>query len=188
VDVLSGGRLIFGIGIGYLKPEFDALGIPFEEKGARSIEYLEAILALWTQPKPAYKGRFVSFADVQALPRPVQVPHPPVVMGGASRPAFRRAVRYADGWYGFGLDVDGAKRCVDGLRAAEKETGVGLGGGGGSRKLELSLTPSGAVDLDTARRFADLGVDRLILFPRAKTEAEVLAFVRQAADTLIGRV
>src|SRR5271169_3893206 len=92
VDVASRGRLIFGLGIGYLKPEFDALGIPFNHKGARTIEYLEAMLALWTQPKPAYRGRFVSFAGIQALPRPLQQPHPPIVMGGATPQAFERAV------------------------------------------------------------------------------------------------
>src|SRR5204862_4622605 len=59
LDVLSGGRLIFGVGIGYLKPEFDGLGIPFSHKGARTIEYLEAMLAMWTQPQPSYHGRFV---------------------------------------------------------------------------------------------------------------------------------
>src|SRR5712691_9683559 len=70
VDVVSGGRLIFGLGIGYLKPEFDALGIPFEHKGARGVEYLQAILALWTQPRPSYRGRFVRFEGIQAFPRP----------------------------------------------------------------------------------------------------------------------
>src|SRR5437762_9653934 len=65
LDVLSNGRLIFGVGIGYLKPEFDALGIPFAQKGARSEEYLAAMLALWTMEKPAFEGRFVSFAGIQ---------------------------------------------------------------------------------------------------------------------------
>src|SRR5207253_10361244 len=68
VDVLSRGRLIFGIGVGYLKPEFDALGIPFEGKGARTEEYLAAMLALWTMDKPAFAGRLVSFAGIQAMP------------------------------------------------------------------------------------------------------------------------
>src|SRR6185295_3066527 len=66
VDVVSGGRLIFGLGIGYLRPEFDALGIPFTDKGERSIEYLQAMLAIWTQDNPAYDGRFFSFRGVQA--------------------------------------------------------------------------------------------------------------------------
>src|SRR5262249_4367902 len=103
LDVVSNGRLIFGLGIGYLKPEFDALGIPFAHKGARSIEYLEAMLAMWTQARPAYRGRFVNFEGIQAFPRPVQRPHPPIVIGGATPEAFRRAVMYANGWYGFAL-------------------------------------------------------------------------------------
>src|ERR1051326_9059407 len=65
LDVLSEGRLLFGVGIGYLKPEFDALGIPFVNKGARTIEYLDAILAIWTQEQPRYAGRYASFAGVQ---------------------------------------------------------------------------------------------------------------------------
>jgi len=66
VDGVSGGRLIFGLGVGFLKAEFDALGIPFTHKGERSIEYLQAMLAIWTQDKPAYDGRFFSFRGVQA--------------------------------------------------------------------------------------------------------------------------
>src|SRR3989442_11705615 len=82
LDVLSKGRLIFGIGVGSLKPEFDAVGIPFEGKGARTEEYLAAMLALWTMDKPAFAGRLVSFAGIQAMPRPVQKPHPEIVFGG----------------------------------------------------------------------------------------------------------
>src|SRR5829696_808831 len=70
VDVLSGGRLIFGVGVGYLKPEFRALGIPFADRGRRTLEYLAAMRAIWSEDHPAYQGRHVSFADVQARPRP----------------------------------------------------------------------------------------------------------------------
>src|SRR5262249_54072469 len=77
LDVLSGGRLIFGIGIGYLEPEFAALGVPFERKGARSEEFLGAMLALWTMDKPRFEGRFVSYSNIQARPQPAQKPHPP---------------------------------------------------------------------------------------------------------------
>ena len=67
LDVVSHGRLIFGVGIGYLKPEFDAIGAPFDHKGARSVEFLQAMLALWTQPKPVYQGRFVRFAYTRSM-------------------------------------------------------------------------------------------------------------------------
>ena len=177
VDVASCGRLIFGIGIGYLKPEFDALGIPFTHKGARTIEYLEAILAVWTQERPAYRGRFVAFENIQALPRPVQKPYPPIVFGGATPPAFRRAVTHANGWYGFALDVETTARCIEALRTAAREHGrpAHLG------ELEISVTPAVRLDEDTVKRFADLGVHRLIVGGRMRTEAEVLATIRTIA-------
>jgi probable F420-dependent oxidoreductase len=177
VDVLSGGRLIFGLGIGYLKPEFDALGIPFEQKGARTLDYLQAMLAMWTQEKPAYTGRFVRFAGIQAMPRPVQKPHPPIVIGGHTPAAFRRAVEHGNGWYGFMDDLDLAARHIAELRAIERE---------GTRpahlgRLEISVTPAAGIDADTFRRYADLGVDRLILFQPVATEADVLAVVDAGA-------
>ena len=184
LDVLSGGRLIFGLGIGYLKPEFDALGIPFEHKGPRSMEYLEAMLAVWMQPKPAYQGRFVSFGGIQALPQPVQKPHPPIVIGGHTEPAFRRAVSHGNGWYGFALDLEATEKCMAGLKEAQKTYGRPRELG----ELEISITPGVRLDLDTAKRYADLGVHRLIPFRRAKAEAERLEFVQRTADSLIGRV
>src|SRR5579862_6278356 len=97
VDVLSNGRLIFGVGIGYLKVEFDALGMPFDHKGARTEDFLAAMIAIWSQDKPAHRGRFVSFGGVQAMPRPVQKPHPEIVFGGNSPQGCERAVRLAKG-------------------------------------------------------------------------------------------
>src|ERR1700726_2098502 len=122
-DVLCGGRLIFGIGIGYLKPEFEAIGAPFDHKGPRSEEFLGAMIALWTQEKPEYRGRFVSFGGVNAMPRPVQKPHPEVVFGGHTKEAYSRSARLARGWYGFALDVEGTAKCVEGLRTACKDAG-----------------------------------------------------------------
>ena len=180
VDVASGGRLIFGVGIGYLKAEFDALGIPFTHKGARTVEYLQAMLAVWTQEQPRYQGRFVGFDNVQSFPRPVQQPHPPVVFGGASPAAFRRAAMHANGWYGFALDLETTARCLEGLRTAlrECERPAALG------ELEISVTPALRLDTDSVRRFADLGVHRLIVGGRFRSEAEVLATVRQTGQLL----
>ena len=178
VDVVSQGRLLFGLGIGYLKPEFDALGIPFGHKGARSVEYLEAILAVWTQAKPAYHGRFVSFEAIQAFPRPVQKPHPPIVIGGATPEAFRRAVAHGNGWYGFALNVEATARCIEALKTAQREQQrpASLG------ELEISVTPAGKVDGDTVKRFADLGVHRLIVYRPASSEDDALAKLSQVAE------
>src|SRR5579884_3132934 len=97
VDALSGGRVIAGFGVGYLQQEFQALGASFEDRGARMDEYLEAMVAIWSQEKPEYHGRFVSFADVQAYPQPLQQPSPPIVLGGSADPALRRTIKYANG-------------------------------------------------------------------------------------------
>ena len=182
VDVVSGGRLIFGLGVGFLKAEFDALGIPFTDKGERAIEYLQAMLAIWTQDKPEYHGRFFAFRGVQAWPRPAQSPHPPIVIGGHTPEAFRRALRHASGWYGFALDVDETARCVAGLEQAARD----LGRPSGLAGFEISVTPAVHLDADTVRRYADLGVGRLIPF-EGGGETELLHFVTRTGDTLIGR-
>ena len=182
VDVVSGGRLIFGLGIGYLKAEFDALGIPFEDKSARAMDYLAAILALWTQDKPSYQGRFVSFSGIQSQPRPVQKPHPPIVIGGHSEPAFRRAVEHANGWYGFMLDVEKTAKAIEGLYEAEEKYGrpAALG------PLDISVTPRGKLGLDTVKRFADLGVARLIVHRPGPID-DMLTHMSEISATLIDR-
>ena len=177
LDVASRGRLILGVGIGYLKPEFDALGIPFEHKGARTVDYLRAMLAVWTQARPAYEGRFVRFANIQSLPRPVQQPHPPVVFGGGTPEAFRRAVQHANGWYGFALDLERTTAALEGLRRAARDHArpATLG------PLEVSITPAGKLDGDAVKRFADLGVHRLIVSRWAQTEVDVMKTVERVA-------
>jgi probable F420-dependent oxidoreductase len=166
LEELSGGRLIFGIGAGYLEPEFRALGIPFTDRGARTNDYLTAIRAIWTQSPPAYHGRFLSFEHVQAHPRPQR--SIPVVVGGHTRYAYRRAVEQATGWYGFDVGFEGATRSLAGVADALKRyhRPQELG------KLEISVTPPpGTITLERARQYADLGVDRLIIWPTDGTSA-----------------
>jgi probable F420-dependent oxidoreductase len=159
VDVLSGGRLVFGIGVGYVEREFEALDASFDDRGARTEEYLAAIRAIWTQPRPAFDGKHVSFSGVQAFPHPVQRPHPPIVMGGYAPPVMRRTIREADGWYGWGMDLDATARRLESLR----ETASRVPRGDGLGPLEITITPPGDVDVESAARYAALGVDRLNL-------------------------
>jgi probable F420-dependent oxidoreductase len=103
IDVLSEGRLVIGIGAGWLKAEFDAVvTTPFAERGAVTDEYLEAFRALWTREHARFDGRYTKFADLIFLPRPVQQPHPPIWVGGESGPSLRRAARFGDAWYPIG--------------------------------------------------------------------------------------
>jgi probable F420-dependent oxidoreductase len=99
LDRLSGGRLLFGIGVGWARREFEVLGLPFERRGAMTDDYLAAIKAAWTQDVASYHGRFVSFQDVYTAPRPQRTPHPPIWVGGSSEAALRRAARHGDAWH-----------------------------------------------------------------------------------------
>ena len=182
VDVLSGGRLVFGVGVGYVEREFEALEASFGDRGVRTDEYLAAIRAIWTQPRPAYHGETVSFSGVQAFPHPVQRPHPPIVMGGYAPPVMRRTIRQADGWFGWGLDLGATERRMEILRetASRVPRGEGLG------PLEISITPPADVDVDAAARYAALGVDRLNLqLPWETTPDDLDAYFDRVVHPLV---
>lgn len=103
LDVLSGGRLVVGVGVGWMREEFEALGLPpFEERGAVTDEYIRAFKELWTSDDPHFEGKYVSFDNISFRPKPAQKPHPPIWVGGESRPALRRTAELADGWYPLG--------------------------------------------------------------------------------------
>jgi probable F420-dependent oxidoreductase len=158
LDVLSRGRLTFGIGVGGLAEEFAAVGVPLSARGRRADEYLDAMRTLWEMDVPVYEGTFAHIAAVDAHPRPVQRPLP-VVVGGHSPAALRRAVERGQGWYGFGLEVDAAAALLAELRAAERryERPAALG------PLEITLTPPLRSTEQAA--YADLGADRLVMVP-----------------------
>ncbi|MGH7895794.1 MAG: TIGR03619 family F420-dependent LLM class oxidoreductase, partial [Candidatus Binatia bacterium] len=125
LDVLSGGRVVAGFAAGYAEPEFRALGVRFERRGAIADEYLQAIRALWTQEEPAFAGRFARFEGIRFEPKPVQKPHPPIIVGGTAPPALARAARLADGWYGFALRVAQTAPIVAELGRLRRELGRG---------------------------------------------------------------
>jgi probable F420-dependent oxidoreductase len=105
IDMLSGGRVVVGVGAGWMREEFEAVGAPpFEARGRVTDEYLQAMKLLWTEEDPRFEGEFVRFADIAFLPRGVQSPHPPVWVGGESRAAMRRTVRFGDAWYPIGTN------------------------------------------------------------------------------------
>ena len=179
LDVLSGGRLILGIGVAYLEPEMRAIGVRMEGRGARADEYLAAMRSLWEDEAPSFSGQYVNFEGVDAHPRPLQRPLP-VVVGGHTRAAHRRAARYADGWYGFmqGLRAMAEQREL--TRAAIEETGR-------ERPLHVSVTPSRRLDAETVSAYAELGVDRLIVAPPVDLSTqELVEFVEANAPDQIG--
>jgi probable F420-dependent oxidoreductase len=180
LDVLSRGRLIAGIGVGYLEPEMTAIGVPMDGRGARADEYLAAMRSLWQDDAPAHAGRYVNFEGVDAYPRPVQKPLP-VVVGGHTERAHRRAARHADGWYGFLIGLRRMAEQRESLnRAIDRE-------GRGDRPLHLSISPSRPLDPDTVAAYSDLGVDRLtVIPPPGLTLDELVSFVESNAPARIG--
>jgi probable F420-dependent oxidoreductase len=98
LDFLSGGRFTLGTAVGHLEREFEILKVPFKERGALADEYIGAMKELWTSPAPSFHGRYVQFENIAFEPKPVQKPHPPILIGGNSRPAMRRAAQLGDGW------------------------------------------------------------------------------------------
>lgn len=161
LDVVSGGRLVVGLGAGYVAAEFEAVGVALSERGGRMDDYIDAMRALWSSDQPHHRGRFVSFAGVAAHPRPVQRPGPPLVIGGESPGALRRAITRGNGWYGFNVDPTFARQCVDALgkAASEHERPPELG------ELELTITPVGALDQAAVEHYEQLGIHRLVLLP-----------------------
>jgi probable F420-dependent oxidoreductase len=101
LDVLSGGRAEFGIGIGWLKEEFDALNVPFANRGRRTDEYLQVMKSLWTEDTSSFAGELYQLGPCRLYPKPVQTPHPPIRVGGESDGALRRAARFGQGWFTF---------------------------------------------------------------------------------------
>src|SRR5271166_4266743 len=131
IDVLSKGRLVFGIGAGWMREEFEALGVPpLAERGVVTDEYLNAFRELGTKDDPRYEGRYVKFANIRFEPKPAQKPYPPIWVGGESGPALRRTARIGDGWYPIGTNprhrLDSMKRFhggVERLRRLTREAG-----------------------------------------------------------------
>lgn len=159
LDYISKGRLILGIGTGYLYQEFDALGVPFRERGARTDEAIEVLRTLWNDPNPSFAGRFWTFENVQAMPRPVQQGGPPIVVGGTSEAALKRSAESAQGWYGFAMNVEQTREIVRRIHQYP-----------GGSDLEVSVTPSMRLDQDRVQEFASIGVHRLIsLMPNDET-------------------
>ena len=159
LDVLSGGRVVLGVGAGWLTEEFTALGLDPKRRFSRTEECIEVLRALWTETTPSYHGRHFDFDAVHFAPRPATDPHPPILLGGDSDRALERAARFGDGWISGGTasDVAAIEATVTKLRALRARTAA-------TSPFDITvLLPRPTVD-DLARLEA-LGVDRVVVIP-----------------------
>jgi len=158
LDVVSGGRTEFGVGASWLEEEWVAAELDFHTRGRRVDEALEVCKRLWTEDEVSHRGEFFSFDGVVFEPKPLQRPWPPILIGGESDAALRRAARHADGWIGMSHDLDSGGRQIARLRSLLADAG--------RRDDRFEICLGGPVESKAdAARWADLGVTRLIVSP-----------------------
>jgi probable F420-dependent oxidoreductase len=166
LDVLSGGRLVLGVGVGWSAEEFAALGVPFPRRGARTREYVAAMRAIWSQDVASFDGEFVRFDAIRVNPKPFQDKGIPVLLGGNSDGALRRVARWGDGWYGF--NMDGTAEVADRvayLRRCCREAGRDMA----DLHLAVALRAPEPSDVPV---LADLGISELVVVELPPEEPE----------------
>jgi len=177
LDVVSGGRVEFGIGASWLEEEWRAIGLDFASRGRRVDEAIDVCKRLWTEPEVAYDGEFFRFDAVAFEPKPVQQPWPPILVGGESPAALRRAARAGDGWIGMGHTPDTAAKQIARLHELRREYDRG------DAPFEVCLGGAVASPEDVAR-WEELGVTRLVVSPWRRSP-ESIEGVRRFAE-LVG--
>jgi probable F420-dependent oxidoreductase len=167
LDVLSRGRITLGAGVGWLEEEFQLLGQDFRSRGARADECAQVLKALWTQDEPEFHGKHFDFGPVRFDPKPVQKPYPPIIFGGDSPAAMRRAARFGDGWMSSGrLDTpESATEKIATLRAMRRDAGRD------HEPFEVMVAGGAWLRGDDIERFERAGVDRLLIAPWFSREA-----------------
>jgi probable F420-dependent oxidoreductase len=205
LDVLSGGRVIAGLAAGYLEAEFAALGVDYAERNELTDESIQAMKRIWAGESLSLEGRHFRAAGHTVLPRPLQQPHPPLWIGGNSRRAMRRAVELGDGWLPFPAPARMAKYVHTTPMESEADLATALdqlralAARAGRSPLEVCAAPFemayGAKELppssqllDTAGRFAALGVGWLILTPPARTRSEFLDGVARLGTEVVAKL
>jgi probable F420-dependent oxidoreductase len=181
LDVLSSGRLLLGVGIGWLREEFDALGVPFEERTPRTEEAIRAIRSLWKGEPEPFEGRFYRWGPVESNPKPVQPGGVPIVVGGHVEGAARRAARLGDGFF----PARGSLKELPGLLDALRDECRRIGRD--PAEIEIS-TGGGRLDPDRVKRYQDLGVSRLVINPPGSDQESLARGLEQFAERVIAKL
>jgi probable F420-dependent oxidoreductase len=129
LDHFSNGRFDYGVGIGWMREEYDAAGVPWENRGQRADEYIQAMKELWTQSRATFDGNYVKFKNVVAFPKPLQTPYPPILIGGTTKAAIARAAKLGDGWYGWKMTLDELDLAIEQLRFELEKAGRSIDDG-----------------------------------------------------------
>ncbi len=187
LDVLSHGRAILGAGVGWLAEEFALVGESFRNRGARSDEIIELLRKLWSEKIVQHRGRHYELGPLRFEPKPVQKPGPPIEIGGTSDAAVERAARLGDGWLATGpLELDALAARIGQIRARRRELGRD------ALPFEISMGNRLSLDRESVRRYAEVGVTRLMLAPGFPSEGKftldfVFDFLDRCGDEVIAQ-
>lgn len=197
LDHLCDGRVTLGVGVAVTRDEFQNLGVDFSTRGRRTDEVLGALKALWTQEVPEFAGDFYRYSDLKFSPKPKQVPHPPIVVGGGSTAALRRTARFGDGWHALRKSPAEVRAAVAELASLTEAEGRDPAGLAISISLPISFdsapserTPEDRTALkggpgdiaETLRAYADAGVGEAVLTHSSRDKAAHEAVLRRAAE------
>lgn len=170
LDFMSGGRFDFGVGIGWMQEEFEALGIPFSHRGRRADEYLEAMKVLWSESSREFSGEFSEFSGARLNPRPAQQPHPPILVGGESPAALRRIARHGNGFCINWKTLQEFRDLVGALELEMTKAGRSLS----DLHMQLASTTTEPVraERENLSEYAELGLDEIVFMPVAASPGE----------------
>ena len=179
LDQISGGRFLFGIGIGWNQDEMENHGVVFESRAKLAREKIEAMKAIWTQPKAEYHGEFVDFDPIMAWPKPVQKPYPPIIVGGAFPQGARRAIRYGDGW----IPLTGRATSNDIAECLPRFHQMAAEAGRDPATIPLSLfaVPE---EVDTLKRYRDLEISRVVVSLASDDAGKILPILDRWAELI----
>ena len=185
LDSFCGGRVLLGVGVGWAKEEFDALGLDFAARGPRTDEAIEALRRLWRDESSSYRGRHFAFEEAYSFPKPARPGGVPILIGGESKPAMRRVARLADGWLPYNLPVDAAPRAIAELKAMTREHGRD------PEALRIIKIVYSNAAIDDLKRYRDAGVTEFNVASSGeipRDAAGIAAKFREFAETLVGPI
>jgi len=182
IDFLSRGRMMYGIGVGWLREEFAAMGTPFERRGVRCYDYLVAMKKVWSGEVVEHDGEFVTWSGFKSHPLPVQKPHPPIIVGGTSQAAFRRVARHGDGWLSPNVGGKELDQHIAAIHQACRAEGRD------PDSIEISVMWRYDKQRDELPRFRDAGVSRLIIPTFALGERDPLVGLDKLGDAVLSRL
>ena len=197
LDVLSGGRVMLGVGVGVIEEELEAMGSPFAERGAITDETIAIMKEQWTKEEPSYQGKYHSFSGMKFTPKPVQKPHIPIIIGGTSKAAIRRAARSGAAWHPTALSPEVLAQGMEYLKEqvvtagrdpSEVEVSVSAAIGSTHNHNRYSLGEDPEEVLERAQKYQEMGVGRLVVSPNTRDQSQLRPIMEMIAEVVIPAV